>query len=72
MPGPSVVVCKGDTLVVEVINKLQTEITSVHFHGRTFYFGFTERKLKNFSVAQILREINFGKFLSINYQQLQF
>jgi L-ascorbate oxidase len=33
MPGPGVVVCQGDTVMVEVINKLVTETTSVHFHG---------------------------------------
>ena len=42
MPGPPVVVCQGDTLVVEVINKLQTEITSVHFHGKIFFCCTTD------------------------------
>ncbi len=33
MPGPPVVVCQGDTVVAELINKLHTETTSMHFHG---------------------------------------
>ena len=33
MPGPAVAVCKGDTVIVDVINTLGTETTSVHFHG---------------------------------------
>ena len=33
MPGPPVAVCKGDTVVVDVINELETETTSIHFHG---------------------------------------
>ncbi len=34
MPGPPVVVCKGDTVVVDVINQLQGSTTSLHFHGK--------------------------------------
>ena len=34
MPGPAVVVCQGDTVVAEIINKLHTETTSVHWHGK--------------------------------------
>jgi len=33
MPGPPVVVCKGDKLVVDVKNHLAAEVTSFHFHG---------------------------------------
>ena len=33
IPGPEIVVCKGDTVVVEVLNKLPATTTSVHFHG---------------------------------------
>ena len=34
MPGPAVAVCEGDTVIVDVKNHLQTETTSVHFHGK--------------------------------------
>ena len=34
MPGPSVVVCQGDTVVAKIVNKLHTETTSVHWHGK--------------------------------------
>ena len=33
MPGPPVVVCQGDEMLVEVHNKLHTQGTSIHFHG---------------------------------------
>ena len=36
MPGPSVVVCQGDTVVAEIVNKLHTETTTIHWHGKCF------------------------------------
>ena len=33
MPGTPVVVCEGDQLVVDVVNHMAAEVTSVHFHG---------------------------------------
>ena len=34
MPGPSIEVCKGDTIVVNVENRLDNdETTSIHWHG---------------------------------------
>ena len=33
MPGPPVVVCVGDSIVVRVVNQLKTETTSIHWHG---------------------------------------
>ena len=36
MPGPSVVVCQGDTVVAEIVNKLHTETTTIHWHGKFF------------------------------------
>ncbi|TRY73881.1 hypothetical protein TCAL_12804 [Tigriopus californicus] len=33
MPGPMVAVCQGDKVIVDVINHLHTEVTSMHFHG---------------------------------------
>ena len=33
MPGPPIIVCKGDKVIVEVHNKLHSEVTSLHFHG---------------------------------------
>lgn len=36
MPGPPVVVCKGDHVVVDVKNHLAAEVTSFHFHGIEF------------------------------------
>ena len=36
MPGPTVVVCQGDTVVAEIVNKLHTETTTIHWHGNFF------------------------------------
>ena len=36
MPGPAIAVCEGDMVEVDVINRLNTETTSVHFHGKNF------------------------------------
>lgn len=33
MPGPSVEVCKGDRIIVDMENHLMTESTSIHWHG---------------------------------------
>ena len=34
MPGPPVVVCKGDQIIVTVINKLHGATATLHFHGK--------------------------------------
>ena len=34
MPGPAIVVCKDDDVMVDVINTMATETTSIHFHGK--------------------------------------
>ena len=34
MPGPPVVVCKGDQIIVTVINKLHAATATLHFHGK--------------------------------------
>ena len=34
MPGPTVVACVGDHVVVDVRNKLHSMTTSLHFHGK--------------------------------------
>ena len=34
MPGPPVVVCKGDKVIITVINKLEEATASLHFHGK--------------------------------------
>ena len=34
MPGPSIVVCKHDTVILDLVNELATEATSIHFHGK--------------------------------------
>ena len=36
MPGPAVAVCKGDTVVTDIINNLAMETTTMHFHGEHF------------------------------------
>ena len=36
MPGPPVVVCKNDKVIVDVLNALPADTTSIHFHGNTF------------------------------------
>ncbi|XP_073980243.1 uncharacterized protein [Rhodnius prolixus] len=33
LPGPYIQVCKGDTIVVDVVNKLLAGSTTVHWHG---------------------------------------
>ena len=33
LPGEGIEVCKGDTIVVDVVNKLPAATTSVHWHG---------------------------------------
>lgn len=33
MPGPSIEVCKGDTIVVDVNNRMMSESTTFHWHG---------------------------------------
>ncbi|XP_065567197.1 uncharacterized protein LOC136031488 isoform X1 [Artemia franciscana] len=33
-PGPSIQVCEGDEVVVDVINHLPSESTSIHWHGQ--------------------------------------
>ena len=34
MPGPSIQVCKGDTIVVNLMNMLRSQrVTSIHWHG---------------------------------------
>lgn len=33
MPGPTLEVCKGDTVIVDVENHLMGESTSIHWHG---------------------------------------
>ena len=45
MPGPSVVVCQGDTVVAEIVNKLHTETTTIHWHGKFF---LDEKKVMQF------------------------
>ncbi|CAG9860191.1 unnamed protein product [Phyllotreta striolata] len=34
LPGPSIEVCQNDTVVVDVINKLENEATTIHWHGQ--------------------------------------
>jgi len=33
MPGPPVVVCKGDQVIIDVISKLEEAAATIHFHG---------------------------------------
>lgn len=34
LPGPSIQVCKGDTVVVNLMNMLRTQrVTTIHWHG---------------------------------------
>ncbi|XP_011300938.1 laccase-1 [Fopius arisanus] len=34
LPGPGIEICQGDRLIVDVINSLTTESTSMHWHGQ--------------------------------------
>ena len=41
MPGPPVVVCQGDEVLVDVYNRLRDDTTSIHFHGtQSIYFSW--------------------------------
>ena len=33
MPGPTIVACAGDHMVVDVFNEMHSRTTSVNFHG---------------------------------------
>jgi L-ascorbate oxidase len=34
MPGPAIIVCKGDTVVVNLENNMRSQrVTSIHWHG---------------------------------------
>ena len=33
MPGPTIVACAGDHMVVDVLNEMHSRTTSVNFHG---------------------------------------
>ena len=35
MPGPPVIVCRGDTVDVTVHNHLMTETFTLHWHGKS-------------------------------------
>ena len=60
MPGPPVVVCKGDKLVVDVMNHLAAEVTSFHFHGKCQARSFA---LLRFRILFLLGQW-FSTFLS--------
>ncbi|XP_019874659.2 uncharacterized protein LOC109602679 [Aethina tumida] len=34
MPGPSIEVCEGDQVIVDVVNELTSETTTIHWHGQ--------------------------------------
>ena len=34
LPGPDIVVCRGDRVEVEVVNRLPATTTSIHWHGQ--------------------------------------
>jgi FtsP/CotA-like multicopper oxidase with cupredoxin domain len=36
MPGPPVVVCKDDKVIIDVLNAMQADTTSLHFHGKLY------------------------------------
>ena len=33
MPGPTIVACAGDHMVVDIVNEMHSRTTSVNFHG---------------------------------------
>ena len=58
MPGPALAVCEGDTVIVDVKNHLQTETTSVHFHGKKelsdlSHINFTKSLMKCQYVGEV-------------------
>ena len=55
MPGPSVVVCQGDTVVAEIVNKLHTETTTIHWHGKFFLMNRVIHFLKKFHLGEHMK-----------------
>ena len=43
MPGPPVVVCKGDKVIITVINKLEEATASLHFHGKLLALNWVDQ-----------------------------
>ena len=60
MPGPPIVVCKDDTVIVDVINTMATETTSIHFHG-----PYKIMKIRIYGLKLIFRYIIIEKMLLI-------
>ena len=46
MPGPTIVACSGDHMVVDVVNKMHSKTTSVNFHGMSFYCWYSIKQVK--------------------------
>jgi len=45
MPGPPIHICKGDTIVVNLENRLRSErVTSIHWHGITQKVAYLDTK----------------------------
>ena len=63
MPGPPIAVCKDDTVIVDVINTMTTETTSMHFHGQYKIIKFIKYCLKLFTI--LLMQENIINILSI-------
>ena len=58
MPGPPVVVCQGDDVLVDVYNRMPGDSTSIHFHGK--FFCRKERhvpEIKTLSIYVVFNEI---------------
>ncbi len=39
MPGPPIVVCLGDKVIVDVFNQMPTEALTIHWHGKEYSYG---------------------------------
>ena len=70
MPGTPVVVCKNDKVIVDVLNAMQADTTSLHFHGKyqlnnSTYYGIIYIQ----SILEI-KTSDFANFLQANIFQM--
>ena len=72
MPGPPIVACKGDHIVVDVVNKMHSRTTSVNFHGNLFlhyYFSCDITKKISFYLFSLqLTYLNLGEHFRDGFQ----
>lgn len=63
MPGPAIEVCKGDTIVADVVNSLMGESTSIHWHGLHQRGSKYKKKMIYFECFLIRANVNSSSTL---------